>query len=163
MKHVSRLSVAISLVVLLAVIGTGVWAAPKFQGTTPLVPATGGGGCDPAKPVDMGTAVFTPASTTCVITVELVADPASQFAGAPEGSAFVGDTFTVALTPDTDTVQICYAYPPDFADKEAKIYKFNDTANPAAWEEVTDPAPVISDGTYCVTSTSGVFSLIGKP
>lgn len=162
MKRFSRFSFAVFLVAILALAAQGVWASPVFQGTVPVIPVTGGGECDPDKPVDMGTAKFTPLVDTCSISVTLVNGPEQQFVSASEGLAFVGDTFTVALDPATEKVQVCYAYPPQLADKEAKIYKLNEDVNPSVWEEVTDPKPVIENGTYCVVSTAGTFSLIGK-
>jgi hypothetical protein len=162
MKRISRFSFAIFLVALLAFVAQGVWASPVFQGTVPVIPVTGGGACDPENPVDMGTATFTPLTDTCTITVDLIKGPAEQFVAAPDGLAFVGDTFTVGLNPETDQVQVCYAYPPQFADKEASIYKLNEEVTPSVWEEVVSPKPVIENGTFCVVSTAGTFALIGK-
>ena len=162
MKRFSRFSIAVFLVGIFALIGQGVWASPVFQGTVPVIPVTGGGPCDPDNPVDMGTARFTPLTDTCTIDVQLVNDPAGEFVPAPDDLTFVGDTFTVVLNPDTDKVQVCYAYPPQFADKDAKIYKLNEDVNPNVWEEITSPEPVIENGTFCVVSTPGTFALIGK-
>ena len=94
--------------------------------------------------------------------MQLVNDPAGEFVPAPDDLTFVGDTFTVALNPDTDKVQVCYAYPPQLADKDANIYKLNEDVNPNVWEEITSPEPVIENGTFCVVSTPGTFALIGK-
>jgi hypothetical protein len=162
MKRISRLSTALFLAGLLAVIATGVWAASLFQGTVPTIPVTGGGSCESAEGVDMGTATFTPLGTVCVINVTRVADPAGQLAPAPEGTAFVGDTFVVTADPDDVLIKICYAYPPDFAEKGAMLYKFNDQVNPFVWEPVEAEA-VIENGTYCVDTTVGTYSLIGNP
>jgi hypothetical protein len=163
MQRFSRFSIALALVGILAVVATGVWAAPIFQGTVPSIPVTGGGSCDSAEPVDMGTAIFTPLGSVCDIVVTKVTDPASTFIAAPEGTDFVGDTFIVEADPSTVMVQVCYAYPPEFAEKNAQVYKFNDQANPFIWEAVTEPEPVIENGTYCITTTVGTFSLIGNP
>jgi len=162
MKRISRLSFAVFCVALLAFLAQGVWASPVFQGTVPVIPVTGGGACNPENPVEMGTAKFIPLTDTCTITVERISGPAEQFVSAPDGLAFVGDTFTVGLSPVTDQVQVCYAYPPQFADKEASIYKLNEEVNPTVWEEVVSPQPVVEDGSFCVVSTAGTFALIGK-
>ncbi len=160
MNRSTRLTVAALLVGLLVLTAAGVWAAPKFQGTVPPPPDTGGGTCAGGT-VDMGTALFTPQGTECTISVDRVGSPDSEFAPAPAGLAFVGDTFKVTIAPEGETVNVCYAYPPEFAAKEAKLYKLNEEANPPVWVEV--PGAVIANGTICVSSTSGVFSLIGNP
>lgn len=163
MKNFSRLTIAAVLVGILVVIATGVWAAPVFQGTVPNPPSTGGsgssgGGSAPA-PVDMGTAQFTPDCTDCEIEVVKVDDP-SALAAAPEGKAFYGDTFELTIT-GTGSVKVCFAYPTDFANKEAKINKLDTSVNPAAWVEVE--GAVTENGTICVDVTeSGTFSLIGN-
>ena len=172
MNMKSRFVIAAALALVLVLVAAGTWAAPKFQGTVPAVPETGGS--VPAEgaptcvagPVDMRTAIFTPNETVC-ISVLNVADPATDYVAAPEGKTFVGDVFKVTA-PSTDTiVKVCYAYPTDLASKEAKIYKLNEESTPFAWIEV--PGAVVADGTICVssavgpTSNIGVFALIGNP
>ncbi len=179
MNMKSRFVIAAALALVLVLVAAGTWAAPKFQGTVPSVPETGGsstdtGGSVPAGgapacvagPVDMRTAIFTPNETVC-ISVLNVADPAAEYVAAPEGKTFVGDVFKVTA-PSTDTiVKVCYAYPTELASKESKIYKLNEEATPFVWVEV--PGAVVADGTICVssavgpTSNIGVFALIGNP
>ena len=157
MNRTIRMSIALVVTFLLILSGVGVWAAPKLQGTVPPVPVTGEQTC-PAT-IDMGTALFT--CTAGVISMLRVGDPVGEYAPAPEGLAFVGDTFKATMMPDSELIKVCYAYPPEFADKDAKIYRLNDEANPPVWVEV--PGAEIGDGTICVTSAMGVFSLIGNP
>ena len=109
----------------------------------------------------MGSALFIPQSAECTITVELVADPVGSYVAAPVGKTFTGSTFKVTADPKDTLIQVCYAYPPDFENKEAKIHKLNEDAVPLVWGEV--PGAELGDGTVCVTSAVGVFSLIGNP
>lgn len=165
MKNISRLTVAAVLVGILVIVATGVWAAPTFDATVPEPPVTGEGGGDgggntgvstgATDTIKMGTASFTPGFNSTA-KVELVKEPVA----APEGLAFVGDVFTVSTDPQDATVQVCYAYPPELADKEAKIYSLDEKADPQAWVEVS--GSVVSDGKICVNSAAGVFGLIGK-
>ncbi len=154
-----RLSIALSLTGVLVLAAVTVWAAPKFQGTVPIVPVTGEETCPGT--VDMGTALITPLGDVCTFLVERGEQPDVDYAPAPEGLAFVGDTFKVTIDPEDVLVEVCYAYPPEFADKEAKIYKLNEEASPPVWVEV--PGATINNGVICVNSSAGVFSLIGQP
>jgi hypothetical protein len=160
MKRSVRLTIAVLLTGLLVVTAIGVWAAPKFQGTVPSIPVTGQGTCS-GGPIDMGTALFTPISADCTLTVDLVEDPAGSYVPAPEGEAFTGSTFKVTADPMDTVVQVCYAFPPEFENKEAKIHKLNEDATPVVWVEVSGAD--IGDGTICVTSVVGIFSLLGNP
>jgi len=166
MKRITRFSIAVLLVGILALTATGVWASQKFKGTVPAVPQGGSGQCPDT--VDMGTALFTPQHDNCTISVERMARDANQaFAGGPsysplpESLVYVGDAFKVTIDPPTTLVKICYAYPPELAEKDAKIYKLNEEANPALWVEAQNAE--IKDGVICVTTTPGYFALIGKP
>lgn len=153
------MAVALTLVVILA--AGSVWAAPRFQGTVPPPPDAGETTCSAGVAVDMSTAIFTPKSTNCAINVEIIKDPAGIYVSAPNGKAFTGDTFKVIADPKDTLVQICYAYPPEFADKDAKIFKLNEDATPNMWVEI--PGAIINNGTICVTSAAGIFTLIGNP
>jgi hypothetical protein len=160
MKRSMRLTIALLLAGLLVVTAVGVWAAPKFQGTVPPIPVTGQGTCS-GGPIDMGTALFTPQSPECTLAVDLVEDPVGSYVPAPDGKAFTGSTFKVTAVPKETIVQVCYAYPPEFENKGAKIHRLNEDAKPPVWVEVSGNAE--GDGTICVTSAVGVFSLIGNP
>jgi len=160
MNRQTRFVIAVALSLVLVLIAAGVWAAPKFQGTVPpvpIIPVTG----DCLEEVNMGTAIFTVASTGCITMVELIADPPETYISAPDGKEFTGDTFKVTVDPKETIIQVCYAYPPEFADKQANIYRLNEDAAPNIWVEV--PGMDIGDGTICVTSAAGIFSLIGTP
>jgi len=162
MKRITRFSIAVIVVGILALIATGVWASPKFNGTVPPVPPIGGGSCNNTpQTIDMGTALFTPLGTICTIEVKKVDDPASVYIPATGGHAFVGDTFDVNVTPDTIPVKVCYAFPPEFGNKNVNIHKLNEVADPHSWDDVQGSS--IGNGVICVTTTSGVFSLIQNP
>jgi hypothetical protein len=160
MNRKTRFALAVALSITLVLTAVGVWAAPKFQGTVPPVPQIPVTG-DCLETVNMGTAIFTVTPTECIKEVALINDPAITYVPAPEGLAFVGDTFKATTDPVDAIVQACYAYPPEFADKKATIYRLNEKATPNVWGEV--PGAVISDGTICVSSAAGIFSLIGNP
>ena len=159
MKRITRFSIAVLLVGILALTASGVWASQKFKGTVPPVPHIGGGGCPDT--VDMGTALFTPLTGECTMSVEWIGEDTGEYADPPEGLVCVSDTFEVTIDPPTTLVKVCYAYPPELAEKDAKIYKLNEEANPQLWVEV--PGAEIKDGVICVTTTPGYFALIGNP
>lgn len=158
MKRSLRLTIAFLLTTVFVVAAIGVWAAPKYQGTVPPPPTKAVGKCSGGA-IDMGTALFTPQSAICTVTVELVEDPAGSYVAAPGGKTFTGSTFKVTADPADTIIQVCYAYPTEFARKEAKIHRLNQDATPALWVEVSGNA--VREGTICVTSAPGVFSLIG--
>jgi hypothetical protein len=164
MNRINRFVIAGVLAIGLISASAGVWAAPVFQGTVPpvppifpLIPVTG----ECLETVNMSTAVFTVKATDCIVVVELVNYPAGTYVPAPEGKVFIGDTFEVTTFPEDAIIQACHAYPPEFADKKANIYRLNDDVKPNVWVEISDS--VISDGTICGSGPSGVFSLIGNP
>ena len=156
MSRISRLTITLIIAGLLVVAGAGVWAAPKFQGTVPLVPITGKNPCPGT--IDMGTALFTCTGGTEMGVVR-VDDPTGKYAPAPEGLAYIGDSFEATITPENEMIEVCYAYPPEYAAKQAKIYKLNVEASPPVWVEIS--GATIDNGVICVTSSAGVFSLIG--
>jgi hypothetical protein len=164
MKNVSRLTIAAILVLVLVLVAGGVWAAPVFNGTIGSVPKTGsnvqpplaGGGT--TGTIDMGTALFTPTCVDCKVNVDLVEDPAA-LAPAPSGKQFMGDAFKVTIDPATGTVKISFAFPPEIANKNAKIYKLNSAVTPPVWEEVL--GAVITNGVISVEGGSGTYTLIG--
>ncbi len=170
MSRRNRLFLAVGLAIALMLTATGAWAAPKFQAAgpipgsvppvpaiLPLIPVTG----DWPLEVNMGSSIFTSQPEVRIVKVELVANRAGTYATAPEGLTFYGDTFKITTDPANSAVQICYAYPPEFADKNAKINWLDETITPNVWAEIPDA--VIKDGTICVTAAVGVVSLIGKP
>ena len=165
MNRKNRFVIAIALSLVLVLIAAGTWAAPKFQGTVPSVPQQVpllpniGGEC--LEQVDMGTAIFMRQATGCIVLVELVEGPAGSYVPTPDGMAFIGDTFKVTADSKDTIIQVCYAYPPEFESKSAKIHRLNEEVTPNEWVEV--PGAVIANGTICVSSTEGVFALIGNP
>ncbi len=159
MKNISRLTAATVLVALLAVVATGVWAAPKFQGTVPPPPDSGESTPGSSQPIEMGTAVFTPDCATCTVVVHRIDEP-EALGAVPDGKQFIGDAFEVKIN-GTGSVKVSFALPPEFESKHAKIFKLDISVSPAVWVEATD-AVVNADGTISVDITEGgTFSLIG--
>jgi hypothetical protein len=107
----------------------------------------------------MGTAVIDPNCTgTCSIVVNLVDDP-SELAPAPEGKVFLGNAFELTIT-GTASLNIVFALPPEFANKNAKIFRLDSSVNPPIWVEV--PSIVNADGTVSANITEGgVYALLG--
>lgn len=180
MNKNNRLIIAAVLALLLILPAVGVWAAPKFpgdgeQGTDPPkkkklvveamfalpVPVTGLVNCPNPVQAHMGNAVF----RGCLIVVELVDDPAKTYkeAALPEGRMFYANTYTVTADEQYPVIEACYAYPPEYEEKEASIYRLDTEASPIEWVEITEPIAVIDNGQICVTSIAGVFSLFGNP
>jgi hypothetical protein len=155
MKNISRLIAAAVLVGILVVVATGVWAAPKFQGTVPAPSdsgsgggggggggggTVGGGGGTTGEPINLGTAVFTPNCTDCTVTATKV-EPAPVV----EGKTLVGSAFNVTIT-GTGSVKLSFNALPG-----AKIYK---KGADGTWVEV--PGSVVNaDGTISVDVTEG--------
>jgi len=160
MNRKKRFVIAIVLSMVLMLMAAGVWAAPPFKGTVPTVPpGPVTGRC--LETVNMGTAILKVQKPDCIRVVRLVKYPAWRYDRAPKGKVFVGDTFSVIAKPKDAVVQICYAYPPHLAKRDAKIYRLNEEAKPKVWVEI--PGAKIGNGTICVSSAAGVFSLIGNP
>lgn len=159
MNRKSRFLAAIGLAIVIMLIAASAWAAPKFQGTVPPVPPMPVTG-ECLETVNMGTAIFTVEANDCIQSVELIREPGEEYAPAPESVDFVGDTFKVTTFPEDAIVQVCYAYPPEFEDTDTAIYRLNEEATPRVWVEI--PGTEIGDGTICVGSAAGVFSLIGN-
>jgi hypothetical protein len=159
MNKKNRFIIAVVLSIVFILMATGGWAAPKFQGTVPPVPQKPvTGSC--LETVNMATAIFTVQPPDCIKVVKLIKDPEKKkYATAPQGMVFIGDTFWVTTKPKDAIVQVCYAYPPELADKDANIYRLNEDAKPNVWVKI--PGAIIGDGTICVTSAAGIFSLIG--
>ena len=158
MNKKNRFVIAAALTLALLLAAGGVWAAPRFQGTVPPPPDTGSG--TGTTPIDMGTALFTPQCTSCTFNIESISNP-ENLAPAPDGKAFVGDAFKVTANPVDALVQVCYAYPPELANKGAKSHRLNVDVTPNVWVEI--PGAIINNGTICVASAAGSFALIGNP
>ncbi|NOT05040.1 MAG: hypothetical protein HOP27_10630 [Anaerolineales bacterium] len=175
MNRLSRFVIAGVLALVLIAGAASVWAGPRRQGTVPLLPILGGGpandqGC---TTIDMITAIFISSvpedGAKYICTVNKITTPTpEEYGPAPEGSVFYGDVFKVVVVKDGAEVleiptSVCYAYPPEFEQKEAKIYIWNlDNSN--EWEEIPDANISGDPKLICVTSpTTGIFSLIGNP
>lgn len=167
------------------------FVGPTVPSTVPEPPEEGednGGGSggtttggDTGVFIDMGTAVIISDCTDCSVEVE-AADPVSLglegigdcsvmdtwcYPVQPEGQApstenkiLMGDVFNVKIE-GTGSVKISFAFPPDFGNKNAKIYKLDTSVNPPVWVEVPG-AVVNADGTISVDVTDGgIYALIG--
>jgi hypothetical protein len=158
MKRITRLSIAVLLVGIIALSATGVWASRQFAGTVPPVPPSGES-TGSAGVVDMGTSLFTLQDPNSKISVDRVSADSFQYK-APEGKAFLSDIFHVIAQPSTALVTVCFAYPPQLAAKGGTIQRLNEEATPPVWVEV--PGAEITDGKICVATTQGYISLIGN-
>ena len=115
------------LLALLVIAGAAsVWASPSRQGTVPVPPPEGSG----CERVDMIKVVFTiyppdDKEYDCLATNITTPTP-EEYGPAPENFVFYSDIFKFEVTLDGEAVteiptQVCYAYPPEFEEKEAKI------------------------------------------
>lgn len=156
MNRITRISIAVALVTILALTATGVWASREYRGTVPTPPESGT--AKSGETVDMGTALFTPGEGA-TITVERVQP--GDLPEPPEGKVLVGDIFKITAEPADALINVCYAYPPELAEKEAKIFRLNEEADPDVWVEV--PGSEVKDGVICVSTTAGYVSLMGNP
>ena len=174
MNKIFRFVIAGVLALVIVAGAASAWAGAKRQGTVPLLPIVGGGpgGAQGCATIDMITALFTSKvpsdGSNYVCTANKITTPTpEEYGPAPEGTAFYGDIFKVVVTKDgVDVLEIptdvCYAYPPEFEQKEAKIYIWN--ADTKEWTEVPDAEVSGDPKLICVTSpTTGIFSLIGNP
>jgi hypothetical protein len=161
MNRQNRFVIAVAVSIVLMLIAAGAWAAPKFQGTVPPVPDSPViGNC--LETVNMGTAIFTVQPPDCMKVVEWIKDPTKdKYPSPPRDVVFLGHTFVVTTEPKDAIVQVCYAYPPELAEKNGKIYRLNEDAEPPVWVEI--PGAQIGNGTICVNSAAGVFTLTGNP
>lgn len=177
MNRMFRFVIAGVLALVLIVGAASVWAGSNQQGTVPLLPIVGGGPAASAEQgcttIDMITALFNSSvpndGSKYVCTATKITTPTPEKYGpAPEGTVFYGDVFQVVVTKDEAEVleiptNVCYAYPPEFEEKEANVYVWNiDNSN--EWEEIPDPNISGDPKLICVTSpTTGIFALIGNP
>jgi hypothetical protein len=174
MNRTYRFILAGLLAVLVMAGAVRAWASPVRQGTVPLPPsiAVEGGDGTSCATVNMITAIFTIFPTdeklyTCAAT-NVTTPTADEYGPAPKDTVFYGDIFKFAVTSDGVEVidistQVCYAYPPEFEQKEARVYRWN--ADAKEWALVEDGGLVSGDPKQiCATSPkTGIFSLIGKP
>ena len=130
MKRKYRISIAVLLAIVLVLAAAGAWAAPEFQGTVPPIGTTQSG--DKDHPINLGPLTVT-TTGTCTMTATI--ENPSFLAPAPTGKVIISATFQLELSA-TCPVTISYAYPPAFADKNAKIYKLNTAVTPNVWVEV---------------------------
>ncbi len=169
MSRSNRIIIAATLAVLLIITATSAWAAPLFQdnggltGSVPpipleVIPVTGDQNCPNGFVAYTRTAIF----TGCIRLVEWVDDPVKTYIGAPEAMAFYGDTFTVTAEALYPIIEACYAYPPGYAEKNVQIYRLKTEFTPFEWIAVPDPDTTIRPGMICVTSPSGIFTLLGN-
>ena len=177
MNRIFRFVIAGVLALVLIVGAASVWAGSNQQGTVPLLPIVGGGPAASAAQgcttIDMITALFNSSvpndGSKYVCTATKITTPTpEEYGPAPEGTVFYGDIFKVVVTKDEVEVleiptNVCYAYPPEFEEKEANVYVWNiDNSN--EWEEISDPNISGEPKLICVTSpTTGIFALIGNP
>ena len=181
MNKTFRFLIAGLLALLLVAGAASAWASPRRQGTVPIPPVVGGGGGDDTscEQVDMIKVVFTIFPTDdkiyeCVANNITTPTP-EEYGPAPENTAFYSDIFKFEVSTDGEAVidiptQVCYAYPPEFEEKEAKIFIWDADAN--EWKIVLGDGNGMPDGGLAsgdpkqicaISPTTGIFSLIGNP
>jgi hypothetical protein len=181
MNRTFRFVMAGILALLVVAGAASVWASPLKQGTVPIPPTTGGdgGGNVSCKKVDMIKVVFTifPLDDKIYVcdATNITTPTPDQYGPAPKDTVFYGDIFKFVVTQNGAEVkdmqtEVCYAYPPEFEQKEAKIYTWDMDAK--EWKIITGDGASVPDGglasgdpkQICVKSPkTGIFSLIGKP
>ncbi|MBI5944317.1 MAG: hypothetical protein HY864_08115 [Chloroflexi bacterium] len=174
MNRTIRFVIAGMLALLIIAGAASAWASPNRQGTVPVPPSFAliGGENTSCATVNMVNVVFTifppdDKNYVCAATNITVPSP-EEYGPAPKDTVFYGDVFKFIVTLDDAEVvdistQVCYAYPPEFEEKEAKVYRWE--ADSKAWAMVEDGGEVSGDPKQiCATSPkTGIFSLIGKP
>ena len=181
MNRTFRFVMAGVLALLVVAGAASVWASPLRQGTVPIPPPTGGGGggdtsCVKVDMINVVFTIFPPDDKNYVCAATNVTTPTpEEYGPAPKDTAFYGDVFKFAVTQGGVEVvdmptEICYAYPPEFEKKEAKIFIWDVDAK--EWKVIPGDGAAVPDGglasgdpkQMCVTSQkTGIFSLIGKP
>jgi len=160
MKFSSKVLIALSLTLILSLVGINVWAAPGRQGTVPIAPTTVT--IEGIIPVTGGTYQVTLLGNCGAVgTVTRIADPENEIGPANIGFEFLTDGVKVELD-KACRVEICYPYPTEYKDMNGKIYKWDALAE--SWKVVEsiisgDPAQM------CVTENivnNAVYSLIGN-
>jgi len=174
MDRTKRFVIAGILALLIIAGASGAWASPNRQGTVPVPPSFAliGGENTSCTTVNMVNVIFTifppdDKNYVCAATNITVPTP-EEYGPPPKDTAFYGDVFKFIVTLDGSEVvdistQVCYAYPPEFEEKEASIYRWDPDLK--EWSAVVDEAEISGDPKQiCATSPkTGIFSLIGKP
>ncbi len=181
MKQLARFLFAGLVVVLVVATSSQVWASPRFAGTIPTnppvatnaplptpipgIPITGDKGAE----VNMGPAVLTPLDPNATITV--TRQFLDEITPPLTGLVFTSDAFMVTANVLDTMVEVCFAYPPEYEQKGAKMYMLDNTLTPPDWVVVggenPDNQPEILDGQMCavvsVPENGLMVTLLGKP
>jgi len=142
MKRSTRLFIALGLTVLLIAVSASAWAASGRQGTVPIPPHTYPGRCGNWIDFDLGALYGHQAE--CRLNVKLIKNPTKFFAPPRTDLSYL---FTYAVdvrlvNGDVDQVTICVPLIPDWEDKEIgedkeiNWYRWNEDADPEAWESI---------------------------
>jgi len=124
MKSFTRFAIAVVITMVLSFVAIGVWAGPGRQGTVPV--PTAQAPITPGTPVTLGTVQILVSGDGVTGTATIVPDPATVFGPPPEGLVFLADAVMITLSQPAD-INICYSYPKALADKNAKIFKWDET------------------------------------
>lgn len=183
MNRTFRFVMAGVLALLVVAAAGGVWASTVRQGTVIVPPSNAVVGNAPEKvscvKVDMikvTFTVFSPDEQIYVCSATNVTTPApEEYGPAPKDTAFYSDVFKFVATQGGVEVaniptEVCYAYPPEYEKKEAKIHIWD--ADAKEWKIIPGDGAAVPDGglaagdprQLCAKSqTTGIFSLIGNP
>ena len=177
MNRKNRFVIAVVLALVVMAVAANVWASPMRRGTVPVPPVdTTKVSC---KQVDMIKVIFTifPLDDKlyqCDATNITKPEP-DEYGPAPENTAFYSDIYKFVVSLDGVEVkdiqtEVCYPYPPEYEEKEAKIYRWD--VDLKEWQIVPGDGANVPDGglasgdpkLMCVKSLkTGIFSLIGNP
>ncbi len=170
MKYSTRILIAVSITLLLAVLSINVWASPGRQGSVPLPPKAYPGRCSTdGTAINFGTGYAIIRGDDCIYNLKLIKDPTKKIAPAlPDWSYFYIHAIDVRVNKGSvDSIEVCVPFVPNWADKviEETInwYRWNAVAkewNPIPTVITEEPPKMI-----CGTSDQpepGIFSLQGK-
>lgn len=123
MKNKIQLSIALTIALVLSLIGLNVWAAPERQGTVPvfpdLIPITA------LIPVTGGTyqvELLCDCPNEGLVT--RIPDPEEQIGSAPNDQKYLSDAVEVELEGPCN-IEICYPYPREYENQKGQIYKWD--------------------------------------
>lgn len=162
MNRKTRFIIAAIVTLVLAVVGTTVWAGSKESTVGPMI---GDLKQDCNTTINMGDATFTmtvAGKEICSFEVTRTKVPNTDMGGAPEGLEFRSDGFIVTGGPSDGIgmLEVCFAYSPLDEEKNAQIY--------AVFGSEQTILPDVKEGTpamLCAATTNlnGIFAVVGNP
>jgi hypothetical protein len=164
MKRLTRLSIAIAIALLFAVVSVGVWASPGGRSGTVPTPVDAFGTCGSGAAKSFGTGTVNVTGSSCTVRVTR----GGPFNQPPTGwNYLLSDVLEVKLVSGAvSQVEVCVPFNPDWKNKVAgesiNFFYWNTAKN--AW--IAIPTVIKNNETppvVCGTSTSvGFYALFGK-